>query len=70
MTTKAKGYRLGADAREMTQQMVKIIMNDPATTIADILPKLQELAARRDTADKAAVDQDRQAEAMTKTVTK
>ena len=70
MTTKAKGYRLGADAREMTQQMVTIILNDPATTIADILPKLQELAARRDAVDKAAVDQDRQAEAMTKTATK
>jgi hypothetical protein len=68
LTKKAKGYRLGADAREMTQQMVAIVMNDPATTVADILPKLQQLAARKDTADKAAVDMDREADAMTKAV--
>jgi TIR domain len=67
---KAEGYRLGADAREMTQQMVTILMNEPGSTILEILPKLQELATRRDKVDKAAVEKDREADAMAKAASK
>jgi hypothetical protein len=70
LKTKAEGYRLGAEARELTQQMVTVIMNEPGSTVLEILPKLQALAARRDPVDKAALEKDREADAMAKVAPK
>jgi hypothetical protein len=68
MIAKAKGYRLGAQPRELNQQFISVIMEDSASSVDDILPKLQELAGRRDKANQASLDQDNEANEMVKSL--
>jgi hypothetical protein len=66
LTKKATAYRLLAQARTINQEIVRLVMDDPATALGELLPKLQEAAGRRDTAQESGVDLDAEAEAMAK----
>lgn len=64
LLAKARTCRFFAEARTINCDMVRLILNDPATTTEQLIPKLQEAATRRDAAQKSAVDSDAEAEAM------
>jgi hypothetical protein len=66
LTTKARAYGLLAQARTINRGIVRLVLDDPATKLEQLLPKLQEAAARRDTAQKSGVDLDAEAEATAK----
>jgi hypothetical protein len=64
LLTKARTCRFFAEARTINRDMVSLVLNDPATKMEQLFPKLKEAAARRDAAQKSAVDSDAEAEAM------
>jgi hypothetical protein len=65
---KAKAYHLFADSGDRNQEIIALLLNDPATKFDELLPKLEELAKRRDAAiaeaTQLAADADKQAEKL------
>jgi len=58
---KTRGYGFFAQAREMNQQITKLVIDESIPKFEDLLPKMQEVATRRDAAQKSAEEAEAEA---------
>ena len=66
LTTKKRGYTLAAQAHDVNQEILRLVLDDSIRTLDELLPKLQEAAARRDALQKSSTEAEAQANDMAK----
>ena len=66
LAAKATSYRLTADACQRNQEIVALVLDKKVATIADLLPKIDALAAQREALEKQAAEASAQADEAAK----
>jgi hypothetical protein len=56
LAEKSQAYRLTADACARNQEIVALVLDKSIATLADLMPKIEAVAMKRDAAQKAAAD--------------
>jgi hypothetical protein len=66
LTAKATSYRLTADACQRNQEIVALVLDKKVATVADLMPKIEAVAAQRDALEKQAAEASAQADEAAK----
>ncbi len=66
LADKSQVYRLTADACERNQEIVALVLDKSITRLADLMPRIEALAADCDAAQKAAAEASAQADEAAK----